>query len=85
VDVDRWVNNVRAMEEQVQHMRRRLPGQGPVKDEDWQLATGVVRAAARHMPSLVAVGDLVGFEEQEAALTAELDGRLGLWLFGEGT
>jgi hypothetical protein len=84
VDVDRWVNNICTLKEKVQHMRKSLPGQSSAKDDGWQLARGVVRAAARHIPSLVAVGNVVGFEEQEAQLAAELGGRLGLWLHGQG-
>jgi hypothetical protein len=84
VDVDRWVANIASLKEQVQHMRKSLPGQASAKDEAWQMARGVVRVAARHMPSLVAVGKVVGFEQQEAALVSELGGRLGLWLYGQG-
>jgi hypothetical protein len=85
VDVGRWVSNICAQTEKVQHMRMSQPGQAATKDEGWQLARGVAMAAARHMPSLVAVGNVVGFEKQEAALAAELVGRLGLWLYGGGT
>jgi hypothetical protein len=84
VDVGRWVNNICTLKQKVQHMRRSQRGQGSAKDYDLQLVRGVVRAAARQIPSLVAVGSVVGFEEQEAALAAELGGRLGLWLYGQG-
>jgi hypothetical protein len=84
VDVDRWVENIVTLKEELQHMRRSQGSQAFTKDEDWQLARGVVRVAARHMPCLVAVGGVVGFEEQEAALAAQLGGRLGLWLYGQG-
>jgi hypothetical protein len=84
VDVGRWVNNICTLKQKVQHVRRSLPGQASAKDHDLQRVRGVVRAAARHVPSLVAVGGVVGFEEQEATLAAELGGRLGLWLYGQG-
>jgi hypothetical protein len=84
VDFDRWVSNICTLKEKVQHMRKTLPGCASAKDDSWQLARGVVGAAARHVPCLVAVGHVVGFEEQEAALAAELGGRLGLWLYGQG-
>jgi hypothetical protein len=84
VNFDRWVSNICTVKEKVQHMRKSLPGQSSAKDDGWQLARGVVREAARHIPSLVAVGTVVGFEEQEAQLAAELGGRLGLWLHGQG-
>jgi hypothetical protein len=84
VNVYRWVSNIYTSKEKVQHMRNSLPGQSSAKDDGWQLARGVVRAAARHIPSLVAVRNVVGFEEQEAQLAAELGGRLGLWLHGQG-
>jgi hypothetical protein len=84
VNVGRWANNIVSVKTKVQHMRRKLPDQGSDKDEDWQLARAVVRAAARHIPSLVNAGDVVGFEELEAALVAQLGGRTGLWLYGQG-
>jgi hypothetical protein len=84
VDARRWVGNIVAMKGDLQHLRRRQPEQAPDKDEDMQLARKVVQAAVRHIPSLVDVGEVVGFEEQEAALVAELGGRLGLWLYGQG-
>jgi hypothetical protein len=84
VDVGRWVHNIRTLKQEVQHTRKSLLSQASSKDDSWQLARRVARAAARHIPSLVAVGNVVGFEEQEVALAAELGGRLGLWLYGEG-
>jgi hypothetical protein len=45
VDVGRWVGNIMTMKAEVQHVRKT---QGLSKDEDWQLARCVVRAAAMH-------------------------------------
>jgi hypothetical protein len=84
VDVPRWAANVFAMVGHRQNLRRKT-GTTAEKDEELQLARRVVKAAVRHIPSLVDVGvEVVGFEEQEAALLAELSGRLGLWLYGQG-
>jgi hypothetical protein len=81
----RWVANIVRLKGDVQHMRHGRNGEAADKDEEWQLARKVVRAAVRHIPLLVSVGaEVVGFEEQEAALAAELGGRLGLWLYGQG-
>jgi hypothetical protein len=85
VDVPRWAANIDAMIGHCQNLRRNS-NQNAEKDEELQLAGRVVKAAVRHIPSLVDVGmEVVGFEEQEAALLAELSGRLGLWLYGQGT
>jgi hypothetical protein len=86
VDVRRWTANITALKGELQNMRRKV-GNEAEKDEELQLARRVVKAAVRHIPSLVDVGvEVVGFEEQEAALAAELGGpeRLGLWLYGQG-
>jgi hypothetical protein len=47
VDVGRWVSNICTLKQEVQHTRKSMPGQESGKDEDWQLARGVARAAAR--------------------------------------
>ena len=83
VDAGRWAANIAAMKGGLQHMRK--PEMDSSKDTAWQLARKVVARAVKHIPSLVDVGaTVVGFEEQEAALAAELGGRLGLWLYGPG-
>jgi hypothetical protein len=81
VNVDRWVDNIVAMKVNVQHLRN-TPSSA--KDGEWQLAEGVVQVAAKHMPFLVEVGEVVGFKEQEDELASKLQGRLGLWLYGQG-
>jgi hypothetical protein len=84
VDASRWTANITAMKGELQNVRRKASKKAE-KDEEWQLARRVVKAAVRHIPSLVDVGvEVVGFEEQEAALAAELGGRLGVWLYGQG-
>ena len=83
VDAQRWAANMAAMKGSLQHMRK--PMKDSSKDAAWQLARKVVARAVKHIPSRVDVGaTVVGFEEQEAALAAELGGRLGLWLYGPG-
>jgi hypothetical protein len=84
VDVERWTNNIVSLMSKLQHMRHTRRGQDASKDEEWQLAREVVRVAVKHIPSRVAVAEVVGFEEQEVALAAQLGGRLGLWLYGQG-
>jgi hypothetical protein len=86
VDVARWSTNIAAMKGQLQNVRSKVSKEaGNGQDEELQLARRVVKAAVMHIPSLVDVGvEVVGFEEQEAALAAELVGRLGLWLYGQG-
>jgi hypothetical protein len=86
VDVSRWADNVVAMAGHWQNLRRNS-NQEAEKDEELQLAKRVVKAAVMHIPSLVDVGvEVVGFEEQEAVLLADLGGpeRLGVWLYGQG-
>jgi hypothetical protein len=85
VDASRWSANVAAMTGHCQTLRRKT-GTAAGTDEEMELARRVLKAAVRHMPPRnVDVGvQVVGFEEQEAALATELPWRLGLWLYGQG-
>jgi hypothetical protein len=83
VDASRWAGNITAMKGLFQHLRRRL--ESADKDEQTQLAERVVSEVVRHMPQVLDVGcSVVGFEEQEELLASQLDGRLGVWLYGQG-
>jgi hypothetical protein len=84
---DRWAQNVTDTKERLQNVRRST--EGAAKDEELQLARHVVATAlaAARVP-LAEPESLVGIEEQEARLLAELAvpdaERLGLWLHGMG-
>jgi hypothetical protein len=83
----RWARNIADMKERlenVRHVTERTP-----KGEELQVARRVVAAAvaAARVP-LTEADNVVGFDEQEARLLAELavpdPQRLGLWLHGMG-
>eukprot|EP00878_Enallax_costatus_P026834 GHUV01028837.1.p1 GENE.GHUV01028837.1~~GHUV01028837.1.p1 ORF type:complete len:381 (+),score=114.44 GHUV01028837.1:947-2089(+) len=87
VDPRRWANNVVAMKEKYQNLRRRT--EGAAKDEELQLAQLVVATAVQAVPKKVHIGaDLVGYEQQEAQLLAGLalpdEKRHILWIHGPG-
>jgi TIR domain len=82
VDMRRWQDNATNIKLRVDD-RFSLGARALDKDGVYQVAKKVVEAAATRI-SPPADG-VVGFEVQEAALAAELDeGRLGLWLYGQG-
>jgi hypothetical protein len=87
VQPGRWAQNIADMKERIEnvrHVTERIP-----KGEELQVARRVVAAAvaAARVPPTEA-DNMVGFDEQEARLLAELavpdPQRLGLWLHGMG-
>jgi hypothetical protein len=87
VDADRWVANMVAMKAQLQNLRVRQRSERPAKDEPRLAAREVVNVAVQHIPPQVAVGEVVGFEEQEAELVSLLvvgQPFAVLWLHGQG-
>jgi hypothetical protein len=82
VDVVRWVENVRAMKDQFQHLRRIAFHS---KDEQLAIARAVVKIAQQHVTPSVGVPDVVGLQRPSDELLAVLaTGKLGLWLHGMG-
>ena len=70
VHPDRWTQNIVNTQEQKQNVRRKTAGAH--KDEELQVARRVVAAALSAARVPLAEADLVGIEEQEARLLAEL-------------
>jgi hypothetical protein len=87
VDASHWAANIiTAIKDVFQHLRRKLVSADDKDEQTPMLAARVVSEAVKHVPQVLDVGAaaVVGFEEQEELLAAELDARLGLWLYGHG-
>jgi len=88
VHPERWAANLVMLKKRLQFLQL-LRAAPAAKDEPLQVAKRVVAEAVKALPRQVDIGvDVVGAEQQEAELTAELcpgtEGVVALWLHGSG-